>query len=394
MERKKLPMGILLEAILALAVVAGTTGILRAQQPAQGNAASQQTIQTTPSPGQPTKPDAPDAAEEGSQVIRIPSNLVETPVTVRDSSGEFVFGLGEKDFSIYDNGVLQHIQSFVPETRPLAVVILVQDNEFMSPLLAQLKPLAPLFSDMLLGPKGTAAVLTFSDRIDVAQDFSSSGDRLAETLKGLSTQGSEERLNDALARAIAMLEQRPNSERRIVVAFSDGFDSGSETTEDALVARATKAEVTIYGLGFSRTQAMFKEKPHDNGPNAIDRQVARPVGPGVPPTPTNADNTYGTHGAGNSVLSAAAALIHSTLGTPPLDTYAKYTGGEFYSHWSEKALQDQISGMASEIHSQYELAYVPETPSQVGFHRIEVKVARRGVKVRTRAGYIYTAAKP
>jgi VWFA-related protein len=392
MRRKKL--GILLKSLLALAVAAGTSGILRAQQPPSAQATGEETISKGQSQGQAARPEAPDSTQESSPVIRIPSNLVETPVTVRDSSGEFVFGLGEKDFSIYDNGVLQHIQSFVPETRPLAVVILIQNNEFMSPLLPQLKPLAALFSNFLLGPQGTVAVLTFSDRIGVAQDFSSSGDRLAETLKGLSTQGSEERLNDALARAIAMLEQRPNSERRIIVAFSDGFDSGSETTDDDLVARATKAEVTIYGLGFSRTQAMFKEKPHDNGPNAIDRQVARPVGPGVPPTPTNADNTYGTHGAGNSVLSAAAALIHSTLGTAPLETYAKYTGGEFYSHWSEKTLQDQVSGMAAEIHSQYDLAYVPETPSQVGFHHIEVRVARRGVKVRTRAGYIYTASKP
>jgi VWFA-related protein len=391
MRRRKLE--ILLKSLLALAVAAGSSEIARAQQAPPAPATDQETVQQAQPPAQATKPDAPDAPY-GNQVIRIPSNLVETPVTVTDSSGEFVFGLGEKDFSIYDNGVLQHIESFVPETRPLAVVILIQNNEFVKPLLTQLGPLAPLFSNLLLGPQGTAAVLTFSDRINVLQDFTGSSDQLAATLKDVKTEGSKERLNDALARAIAMLEQRPNSERRIIVAFSDGFDSGSETTEDDLVARATKGEVTIYGLGFSRTRAMLKEKPHDNGPSPLDQQVTRPAGPNQPPTPTIADNTYGNHGIGISVLSAAAALIHSTLGTPALDTYAKYTGGEYYSHWSEKTLQNQVSGMASEIHSQYELAYVPETPSQPGFHRIEVKVARRGVRVRTRAGYIYAVSRP
>jgi VWFA-related protein len=394
MRAKFNPIRFVLASFLALAMVAGASVILRAQQPTPDDATDGESV--LPKKAQPSRPPTqePGGAEESGKVIRVPSNLVETPVTVTDSKGEFVFDLSESDFHILDNGVPQHILNFVQETRPLAVVILIQNNEFMAPLLPQLRPLAPLFSGLLLGPQGTAAVLTFSDRVKVAQDFSSSGDRLGETLKGLSTQGNQERLNDGLARAIALLEQRPKSERRIIVAFSDGFDSGSETSEDDLVQRATKAEVTIYGLGFSRTQAMFKEKPHDNGPNALDRQVARPVGPGVPPTPTNADNTYGTHGAGNSVLSAAAALIHSTLGTPALDTYAKYTGGVFYSHWSEKALQEQLSRMASDIHSQYELAYVPETPYQPGFHRIEVHVGRPGMKVRTRAGYIYTASTP
>lgn len=384
-----------LGCFLVLGVAAGGWR-LRAQQPNSGDSTGDETLlPAKASPSQPAaQPADPDKTEAINKVIRVPSNLVEAPVTVTDSKGEFVFDLGENDFHILDNGVPQRIVNFVQETRPLAVVFLIQNNEFVKPLLPQLSPLAPLISSLLLGPEGTAAVLTFSDRINVAQDFSGSSDRLAETLKHLSTQGSQERLNDGLARAIALLEQRPNSERRIIIAFSDGFDSGSETSGEDLVERATKAEVTIYGLGFSRTQAMFKEKPHDNGLSALDRQVTRPVGPGVPPTPTAADNAYGAHGAGNSVLSAASALIHSTVGDPPLDLFAKYTGGVFYSHWTEKALQDQFSGMAAEIHSQYELAYVPETPYQPGLHRIEVKVQRPGVKVRTRAGYIYVASKP
>jgi VWFA-related protein len=396
MRRKARPMGLWLGSLLALAVAGGGIGVLRAQQPMPNDSTDGESVLPRKAqPAQPAaKPQDPNQTVESGKVIRVPSNLVETPVTVTDSKGEFVFDLNENDFHILDNGVPQRIENFVQETRPLAVVVLIQSNEFMKPLLPQLRPLAPLISSLLLGPQGTVAVLTFSDRVSVAQDFSSSGDRLAETLKGLGTQGTEERLNDGLARAIALLEQRPSSERRIIVAFSDGFDSGSETSEEDLVQRATKAEVTIYGLGFSRTQAMFKEKPHDSGPSALDQQVTRPTPPNSPPTPTVADNTYGTHGAGNSVLSAAAALIHSTLGTPALDTYAKYTGGVFYSHWSEKALQEQLSRMASEIHSQYELAYVPDTPYQPGFHKIEVQVRRPGVKVRTRAGYIYAASKP
>ncbi|HET7842316.1 MAG TPA: VWA domain-containing protein, partial [Terriglobia bacterium] len=306
----------------------------------------------------------PNDPNEQTPIIRIPSNLVETPVTVTDSKGEFVYDLQEKDFHILDNGVPQRIVNFVQEARPLAVVILIQTNEEVSPLLPQLAPVAPLISDLLLGPEGRAAVITYSSRISEAQDFSSSGDVLASTLKGLKTQYDQKRLNDALTRAIALLEGRPSTERRVIIVFSDGFDTGSETSAKDVVQRATAAEVTIYGVGFSRTQALWKQKPHEAGPSVLDQQVTRPTPPNTPPTPTTADNTYGNHGAGLDTLGALAAIIGSALTTPPMDAYAKLTGGDFYSHWSEKALQEQLSRMASEIHSQYDLAYVPQASSQ------------------------------
>jgi VWFA-related protein len=197
-------------------------------------------------------------------------------------------------------------------------------------------------------------------------------------------------LNDALARSIALLEQQPKSDRRIIIAFSDGFDTGSETSEDNLLQLLTGSDITVYGLGFSRTQALFKGKPKESAPSILDQQVTRPVGPGVVPTPTNADNTYGTP----ATLGGVESILRSAVGTPPLNHYASYTGGVFHSHWSEKALQEQLSRVASEIHSQYDLAYVPNTLNQPGFHHIEVRVSRPGLKVRARAGYYYAASKP
>jgi Ca-activated chloride channel homolog len=369
--------------------LASAAVVLRAQQPQEG-AAGEPSVQRETSSSQQEKTARDPNAPEESQGIRVLSNLVETPVTVTDSSGDFVYDLSEKDFSVFDNGIPQHIQNFVPESRPLAVVILIQTSDSVKPLLPQLQPLSPLFSGLLLGPQGKAAVITFDDRVRVAQDFSDSGDALAATMKKLRADGDKARLNDALARAIALLERRPKSERRIVIAFSDGFDAGSETSEDNLLQLLTGSDVTVYGLGFSRTQALLKAKPKNTGMSPLDAQVTRPVGPGVVPTPTNADNTYGTP----ATLGGVETIVRSAVGTPALDHYASYTGGVFHSHWSEKALQEQLSRVASEIHSQYDLAYVPDTLSQPGFHRIEVRVSRPGLKVRARAGYYYAASKP
>ena len=87
------------------------------------------------------------------------------------------------------------------------------------------------------------------------------------------------------------------------------------------------------------------------------------------------------------LLLATGEMVRSTIAESALGFYAGRTGGVCYSHWSKKAVQNELNKIANEIQSQYEIAYVPYTPSENGFHRIQVHVDRSGVKVRTRAGY-------
>jgi VWFA-related protein len=338
---------------------------------------------------QPKDEPPPDRAaiEKRASNIRVSSTLVTTAVSVIDSSGQFVYDLNEKDFQILDNGVRQNLQSFETEMRPLALVIVVETNSSVAPLLDPVHPLASMFSSLLVGAQGAAAVIFYNDRVRVAQDFSNDSDRLTTTLKEFTARGDGARLNDALSRAVSMLEQRPKSERRIIIAFSDGFDSGSDTGKDEVVQRATTDEVAIYGLGFSATEALLEKKPVAPPDNPLDTNVTRPLPPGTPRTPTNSAAVYSTPVPVIPIMIATGQIIRSAMAASLLEFYAGYTGGVFYSHWSKKAVQDQLNRIASEIQSQYELAYVPGGPDQSGFHRIEVRVRRSGLKVRARAGY-------
>ena len=331
----------------------------------------------------------PEKAPQETPQIRVQSNLVTTPVTVLDPAGEFVFDLDEKDFRIVDNGVPQRLESFDNEAHPLAALIVIQTNDAVAPLLDQVRGLGPEFSDLMLGPTGQAAVLYFDDTVRVAQDFSSDRDKLGSTLRSVTARGGKARLDDALIHAVALLEKRPKHERRVIIAFSEGFDQGSETTKEEVVRRATSAEVTIYGLAFNPAEALLAKKPQAPPQSPLDTNVTRPLPPGVPPTPSNSEKVYGTPIPVVPILIATGEIIRSALASSLLEYYAGYTGGVFYSHWSKKALGEQLSKIASEINSQYELAYVPDTLSQTGFHRIEVQVQRPGVKVRARAGYFY-----
>jgi VWFA-related protein len=348
----------------------------------------------TPEAGEkPTPHEDPDISKQTSG-IRIRSNLVVTPVTVLDGAGQFIYGLSEQDFQIYDNGVLQRLTGFESEIRALSVVIVVETNNTTGPLLEQVQPLGPVFTSQLLGAEGQAAVITYDDRVRVVQDFSSDGDLLDKTFKHLAVSGRGARLDDALWRALAMLESRPKSDRRVIIAFSDGFDAGSGTRRDAIIRRATTDGIGIYGLGFSPSRLLLANPPETHRMSPEDQNVTRPTPSGEPPTPSASDATYGTPVPGIPILTDTGRIIRSKFAKNLLEIYAGYTGGVFYSHWKERALQNQLQQVASEIQSQYELGYVPNTLGQMGFHRITVKVRGRGFKVRARAGYFFGGTTP
>ena len=342
------------------------------------------------------KKEEPRQAEPAKQApaVRVQTTLVTASVTVIDSSGEPVYDLDENDFKVLDNGVPQKLQRFEAEIRPPAVVVVVETNRKVAPLLDPVRTLGPNIAGLIVGPQGKVALVAYDEQVRIAQEFTNDSDQLTAALRTLVARGYGSRLNDALLRAIALLEHQPKEQRRIVLAFSDGVDQGSETTSDEVVRRATTAEVEIYGLGFSNAQALLMKKPESPQQSPLDANVTRPLPPGMPQTPTNSERVYSTPIPAVPILTAAGETIRSTLASSLLEYYAAYTGGVYHLHWKKKTLEEQLSRMATEINAQYELAYVPDNLSEMGFHRLEVRVQRPGMKVRTRAGYFYAGQPP
>jgi VWFA-related protein len=354
-------------------------------------------------PAPPTPPkDSPATTTSTGEVpaaaqIRIQSNLVTAPVTVIDKlTGEFVYNLDEKDFQIYDNGKLQEISGFSRESHEISVVILIQTSDSVTPLLGDLKNLGLMFSELMLGAKGQAAVITFGSDVKVAQGFSSSGATLDDTLSRLLPDGNKARMNDALMQGINLLQHRPKGERRVIVVFSSGYDSGSQTSKGEIIRRATAAEVEIYGMGLSLTKSyLTRDKQPLNPPTSAENSSgAAPPQPGRPTTPSSSMGTFGVTVPVTGAIRPAIRGAESKVFSNDAEDYAQYTGGVFFSQWSSKALQANLSRIAADVHSQYLLAYVPDNLNQTGFHRLEVKVTRQGVKleIRTRRGYYYNGS--
>jgi VWFA-related protein len=341
------------------------------------------------------EPPADNKTSKDEARIRVQANIVTAPVTVINSKGDYVLDLQEKDFEVLDNGVRQHIEQFSLEQHPLAAVIVVETNSTSGPLLEEVRPLGPVFSSLMLGPQGEAGVVTYGDQIRMVQDFTQDSDKLESALRGLEARGGSAHLNDALVRAVSMLESQPKENRRVIIAFSDGHDLGSEARKEEVVQRAVNAGITIYGLGFNPGRALLSRQPKAPPPNPVYENMGLPAPPNTAPTPSNVENTYEVPQLPIvPLILAGGEMIRSTVAKTALEFYAGYTGGVCYARWSTKAVQDELNRIASEIQSQYEIAYVPHAPSVDGFHRIEVRVDRRRVKVRTRAGYFLGGTSP
>jgi VWFA-related protein len=351
---------------------------------------------TKPKASSPAKP-SPDpnnanTLQQGLARIRIQSNLVVAPVTVIDRNGNFIQDLTQNDFRIFDNGLPQQITEFQLAMQPVALAIVVQTNMSVEPLLDQVRPVGSEFSGLLVGQQGVAALVTFADRVHVVQDFTNDPLALRAAISHLAAAGGKARLNDALARAILMLSERPTAERRVIVVFSEGYDHGSETAKQEVVQAAADADVTIYGLKFDPTEVLLRRQDSPSAPNTLYDNDALPGVPGAPHTP---DTTREYNSApylnpldliGKSITAARSARPKAKS---LLQQYAALTGGIAYNHWWRGGLENQIQRIALEVNSQYILAYAPNDLKQIGFHRLQVLVNEPKLNARYRAGYFY-----
>jgi hypothetical protein len=63
------------------------------------------------------------------------------------------------------------------------------------------------------------------------------------------------------------------------------------------------------------------------------------------------------------------------------------TGGIHYSALRDTTIRSALDRIGGELHAEYILGYVPTNGASPAFHKIEVRVSRPNLTVRTRPGY-------
>lgn len=344
-----------------------------------------------PKPGVPVQ-QPPKKETEPKAQIKVRVDLVSTPVTVRDASGELVLDLGERDFRIFDNGVEQKIEHFDLGGDPLSVVLVVETSSRIEALLPAVRKTGIVFTQTVLGQTGEAAMVGYDDNIETLLPFSNDTDKIEKAVTTLRMGTSGARLYDALARAVEMLRNRPApskpARRRVILAVAEAADTGSEMKLGEVLREAQVANITIYTVGLSTTAAELRAPPKQSGPPQISPPGTFPLPPmpGTPQTPTTEQQRYG-----NIDLMALAVWIvqhaANTVHQQALAVATAATGGVHLSTFRDRSIEKAIDQIGGELHVQYSLSYRPAGTEPAGYHEIKVEVKRPGVSVRSRPGY-------
>jgi VWFA-related protein len=308
---------------------------------------------------------APAAAQ-----FKSTATLVIAPTIVTDGKGHYVDGLQPQDLVLYDNGVAQPIQ--VDEAySPISLVVAIQTSSSAAAVLDKLGTSGILFADLLAGARGETAIVTFSDEVRVARDFTANSDQLKATLRGLHIQGDKAVTLDAVAESLRLLGARKRDHRRILLVVAEKRDRSSKTKLTEILRAAERQNVLVYWLDFST----FLE-PFTAGPKTLRSKDPSRNGEALPPdmAPGNLLNIF-TEIAQHGKADAAQQLT-------------KATGGRAVSFVKKESLEDAIQAIADEVHRQYIVSFPQHAKRPGEFHTIRVAVKDRpDLTARTRAGY-------
>jgi VWFA-related protein len=310
--------------------------------------------------------------------------LVVAPTTVTDSTGHYVDGLTRDDLILYDNNVPQAIQMDWM-TYPIDLVVAVQTSEHSGAVIDKLGGSGILFTQLLAADAGQTAIISFSDRVNVHQDFTANPDAVTYALRMLRKEGGGAHILDALRQALLMFEHRPVGRRRIILMIAEKRDRSSQAKLVDVMEQVDRRNAAVYWLTYSPMLQPFTVKPktaEDLKPEA-ERNKAQQCALCPPPDDTPVPPDLGPGG----YIYAIGELIR--LHKPDLSSlFTQSTGGRTLNFLKKNALEQAIQLVGEEVHRQYILSFEPKGGEPGKFHAIRVAVKNRPeLQAKTRDGY-------
>lgn len=320
----------------------------------------------------------------GRAQFRSTVSLVVAPTTVTDAKGRYVDGLTTADLALYDNNVLQPIQMDWM-MYPISLVVVVQTSANSGAVIDKLGGSGILFTQLLAADAGETAVVSFSDRVLVHQEFTSDPESVIHALRMLRKEGDTARMLDGMRQALGMLAARPAARRRIVLMIGEKRDRDSAAKLPEVMELVQRLNATVYWLTWSPFLQPYTVKPktaEDLKPEA-ERIKVRQCATCPPPDTTPVPPDFGP----GSLLYGIGELFH--MAKPDLSQlFTATTGGRSLGFLKKNALEHAIQLVGEEVHRQYILSFEAKGGEPGKFHAIRVRVIDRpDLQVKTREGY-------
>jgi Ca-activated chloride channel family protein len=237
-----------------------------------------------------------------------------------------VNGLTAADFEVLDNGVRQQVDLVFFEQLPINVVLALDMSGSVSG--ERLDHLQRAASALLGGlkPHDRAGLVTFSHEVVQQTPLTTNVDQVRRALGGSEAQGGTALVDGAYA---GMMLGESDAGRSLMVIFSDGLDTSSWLTAESILDISKRCDVVIYSVatGGSRRSEFLRD------------------------------------------LSSGS-------------------GGRLFEVESTRNLESAFVAILEEFRHRYLVTYSPRDVGRGGWHKLEVRVPRRGVTVKARPGYL------
>ncbi|MGH9493126.1 MAG: VWA domain-containing protein [Terriglobales bacterium] len=343
--------------------------------PEETNSEPPMVMTTTPAGG---KAEGTAGSREEMFKMTVNVNFVIVPVTVRDGSDGLVDGLLRKDFSVYEDGVMQPLKLFTSDPFPLSCAVVVDlgmPDVVMRKVNETLPSLVGAFSAY-----DEVSLYTFSSSVEQRLDYSAVDSKFSAALKRERRPGRQggvpvtsgplaagptvngvpfdpgaphvrstvrresKVLNDAILAAALDLARRDRNRRKIIFVISDGREYASRASYGQVLKVLLSNEISVYAI---------------NVDSAAIPGIRTLEGIHVP-----------TQGYGNI-----------------LPRYASATGGQIFREFDQDAIEQAYAKVTEVARNQYTLGYTTRATAANTYRTIEVKIHRGGLRVYAKDGY-------
>lgn len=336
------------------------TGILLAmarvclgQQPFPGEPASQP-AQSQPQPGQQPpqgqakRPPQYFPADPNLElpVFHVSTSVVIVPTLVEQPNGDVLYGLKPADFDVLDNGIEQkiHVDDDL-DSEPVSLVVCVERGRDAPLEFDKIGKLGPLLQSFIGDGLGEVALVAFDSRPVWVEPFTANVDSISHDLREMPGGDGGAAILDAVGYSVNLLEQRPATNRRVLLLISESRDHGSTRfTIPELVERIGTSNTLVQSLVFSPSKAEIIDWARGNSTGGTELNLLAPL------------------------LMTVNAMRKNT----PL-TLAALSGGEYAPFTRDKAFESRVLEAASHARNRYILSFRPSdlTP---GLHTIQVRL--------------------
>jgi VWFA-related protein len=267
--------------------------------------------------------------------LTVDTALVQVPVLVTTKDGQFIPGLKQDNFRVFEDGVPQRITQFEVAKAPITAVLLVEFANRSYRFMYDALNASYAFAETLK-PEDWVAVVAFDMKPYIIADFTQDKRQVYAALNTLRIPGfSETNVFDALYDTLDRVDGIEG--RKDIILVASGCDTFSRITYDKVLKKVKDTpNVSIFTISTGDALRIWAEAM------GLGSQ------PGLFPCTSQMDFLQADN---------------------QMSTFAKMTGGRWFKPRFEGEMKGIFQDIGQNIRNQYVLAYHPTNPKLDGSYR-------------------------